>query len=220
MTTEQLPSHYYHCYVPEKSKFWAQAARCHFMALDTNRFQGKMTVTLVGTEEKCYEAAEIMKTWASPGIELAFYRTGLGWEDVTLNRMHEDAASLPDNHYMLYAHAKGSFHPGINQEMWRDGMIKALLGDWPSLLGVLEHGKYDVAGRHYLLPEEFPVEISRPMFAGNYWWVRASHLKSIPKLPALDHETRGLAEIFVTQGNPKVLAMSRTWPNYAGGQAE
>jgi hypothetical protein len=56
---------------------------------------------------------------------------------------------------------------------------------------------------------EWPEQV--PFFAGNFWWARASYLRTLE--PPLE-ESRWQAETWVSLGEPKVYDVLPGWPNY------
>ena len=74
-----------------------------------------------------------------------------GWEQVTLNRLHEDSVHGDPFDAVLYAHSKGISEPNRWNKVWRRSMALALVDDWRNCVTLLEGG-LDAVGCHWMTP--------------------------------------------------------------------
>lgn len=138
-----------------------------------------------------------------------------GYEDVTLNRLHQFCLTTDPDTPVLYAHVKGSFrkmylrdvsthtvYPGDLQELWRQHMTDRLVRAWRARVDDLRN--YDIVGCHWVAPADSP----SPYFAGNFWWARAGYIATLQPLPVLDSTNRWKAERWLASGKPRVKALS------------
>ena len=91
-------------------------------------------------------------------------------------------------------------------------MTDRLLCAWVARLEDLQ--EYDTSGVWWLTPEAMPTHVITPYYAGNFWWARASFITTLPELPVLTEETRGLAEAWLGKGNPRAKWISQEWPTF------
>ena len=114
---------------------------------------------------------------------------------------HEDWA-------VLYFHAKGCTHPegDIFRGNWRDCMMSRLVWNWQQCVAELDAG-YESVGCHWM---EFYQFVPRQrMWAGNFWWAKASFLATLPSIylrPQIKQagigafESRFEAEVWIGNG--------------------
>lgn len=201
--------HYFHCYA---AGAWSGPVRDHFTALGRAGLDDtRTTVGLVGPEADRRMArervTELCAKWALP-VPSDWLEEEDGWEQVTLLRLHEDLHADDDDYAVLYMHTKGAANDLDSSAAWRRSMTRALVGSWEECTGYLERG-YDAVGCHWVKSPEWPEQA--PFFAGNFWWARASYLRTLDK-PL--NETRWQAETWVSLGEPQVHDMLPGWPNY------
>lgn len=200
--------HYYHCFA---AGAWAEPARDHFTALARSGLDDiALTVGLVGADRDRAVArdriTELCAKWALPVP--AWTEAEAGWEQVTLSAIHRDAQGIPGEFAVLYMHTKGAARNLDSSASWRRSMTKALTADWEAHVARLEGG-YDAVGCHWVKAPEWPEQ--EPFFAGNFWWARASYLRTLE--PPLN-ETRWQAETWVSLGKPRIFDALPGWPNY------
>jgi hypothetical protein len=83
--------------------------------------------------------------------------------------------------YVLYFHAKGCTHPEKEEfaTNWRECMMANLVWNWKQCISDLDSG-YESVGCHW---KEFDHFIPpQRMWAGNFWWARASFLATLPSI--------------------------------------
>lgn len=114
--------------------------------------------------------------------------------------------------YVLYFHAKGSTNQRPGFELWRDCMTHHCIKNWRQCVADLDCG-HDAAGCHWMVPPAVP--IGQRIFAGTFFWAKASYLLELPsimerdriKVSGLDSlDSRYEAEVWIGNGPraPKV----------------
>lgn len=201
--------HYYHCYA---AGAWSAPVRDHFTALGRAGLDDMaLTVGLVGPAQDRLTArervTELCAKWALPQPE-AWPEEDEGWEQVTLQRLWQDVQEIPGEYGVLYMHTKGAARNLDSSAAWRRSMTQALVSKWEECTGWLEGG-YDAVGCHWVKAPEWPEQ--EPFFAGNFWWARASYLRTLD--PPLN-ETRWQSETWISLGKPRIHDMLPGWPNY------
>lgn len=136
------------------------------------------------------------------------------WEDSTLRILQGYCKDNPED-FVLYTHTKGAFRdeylvdkatgraaPHSLNDLWRGSMIDRLIRAHSPRMRDLEEN--DICGMYWVEPPE----VTRPYFAGNFWWARADYVARLPELPVLTVMSRHEAEKWVASGNPRVKALS------------
>lgn len=86
-----------------------------------------------------------------------------------------------EDYYVLYFHAKGCTWP-VGDEMrdrWRGCMMRNVVLNWRQCVKDLDSG-YEAVGCHWMTPPKTPP--TQFIFAGNFWWAKASFLKTLPSI--------------------------------------
>lgn len=124
---------------------------------------------------------------------------------------------------VLYFHAKGCTHgPGPvahSRAIWRDCMMRNLVGCWERCVADLERG-FESVGCHWMEPPATPPE--QFIWAGNFWWAKSDFLLSLPSImkrariieSGLGHaDSRYEAEVWIGNGprRPKVRDYHPNW---------
>jgi hypothetical protein len=207
--------HYYHVYA---SGAWSEPVREHFEALGRAGFEGEITVGLVGYDEDRAMARMMisshMRMWGFPALpEKNWIEAREGWEQLTLQKIHNDVQYTPGEFAVLYAHTKGARDNSTWNALWRRSMTSHVVSGWESCAGFLERNGTDAVGCHWLTPEEHhdPPDyvVDSPFFGGNFWVARASYLR---RLPPLESQYRHQAEEWVGLANPMVRDVLPGWP--------
>lgn len=96
-------------------------------------------------------------------------------------RLLEEWLPGHDDWYVLYFHAKGATHPPgeVIRTPWRECGMRHLVQDWRRCVADLDRG-YESAGCHWMQPPLIPD--TQFYFAGNFFWARASFLRTLPSL--------------------------------------
>lgn len=201
--------HYYHCYA---AGAWSGPVRDHFTALGRAGLDDtRTTVGLVGPEADRRMAreriTELCAKWALP-VPSDWPQEEHGWEQVTLLRLYADLHEDDDDYAVLYMHTKGAANNLDSSAAWRRSMTRALVGSWEECVMYLRAG-CDAVGCHWVKSPEWPDQV--PFFAGNFWWARASYLRTLDK-PL--NETRWQPETWVSLGEPRIHDMLPGWPSY------
>lgn len=195
-------SHFYHVFA---GGAWSEPVREHIRALGQSRFEGSMTVGLVGAPADRERAREMITLrlggWGLPAPE-AWAEADDGFEAVTLSALREHAIACEQPEAILYAHTKGAYSHHPANVPWRRSMTRYLVSGWRDCVKLLEDG-YDTAGCHWLTREENhdPPDFLWPYshYAGNFWWAQAGYLR---QLPPLELDTRWQAEEWIGHGTP------------------
>lgn len=117
-----------------------------------------------------------------------------------------------DDWFVLYFHAKGSTKPNPHNDTWRACMMRHCIRDWRTCVTDLANG-CDAVGCHWMEPPATPA--GQRIFAGTFWWAKASYLLTIPpittrpriKVSGIDSiESRYESEVFIGNGarKPKI----------------
>lgn len=115
------------------------------------------------------------------------------YEFPTLDRLREHAAV--NDGAVCYIHSKGVSVPRNNlHDWWRETMMNGVIRNWRECVAALEAGS-DVAGCKFT----HSVHGDLPYFAGNFWWAKCSHIRTLPPF-ARPH--RYEAERWVCGNNP------------------
>lgn len=211
--------HWYHVYAEGA---WAGPITEHINALAESGLGYELDefiVTLVGQkhdrdmarysfERKCEKAGIPAPSWS---------HFTEGFEQTSLLGLQRMVNGTSREQAVLYAHAKGAFHEVAGRNAaWRKGMTEKLVGGWRECVDNL--GEFQTVGCHWITPEEYhdpdhepPRFIYSPFYGGNFWWARASYLRTLPPVPA---DTRYDAETWIGLGNPQACDLSPGWPRY------
>lgn len=145
-------------------------------------------------------------------------------ENRTIQLIEERVKKLEREAYVCYFHVKGaSFPPGDSfRSRWRNRMFRCVVLGWRDCVEALDNGA-DACGCHYLRPENYPGLVEFEYFGGNFFWSKASFLKTLPPIaesPAVKQhgidafESRYESEGWIGRGSrrPKVMDFSPGWP--------
>jgi len=194
--------HYYHVYADGQ---WSEPVDEHLAALGSITEPMTVTVGVVGSEENRTDAIRHIFTRCAR-ID-RFVEADTGWEQVTLQRLREDLAT-GHNDPVVYAHTKGASDWSEINVVWRRSMTRHVVGRWRECLDHLRH--VDAVGCHWLTPEQWPTLVTTPFFGGNFWWARASYLRTLPQLQLND---RWDAEAWIGLGDPTTFDLLPGWPS-------
>ena len=129
---------------------------------------------------------------------------------------------------VLYFHAKGATHPAGHSfsTTWRRCMMKNSVVNWRKCVSDLDSG-YEAVGSHWMEPPATPD--GQYIFAGNFWWAKASFLRTLPpiairdriKLSGLDSaESRYESEVWIGNGPKPPKIKDYHGPNWNPGKIE
>ena len=205
------PVCYYHCWAGDKhhGSAWREPAEEFVTALLEAEFPGKVRVGISGGLAERMSTAPVFARLGSAADICAAEPEG--FEQVTIEAMHQWAKVADPATPVLYAHTKGAFNATSGNARWRRVMTEHVVGGWRECVAAL--ADHEVAGCHWLTPEAYPEHISpgKPMFGGNFWWARAGYLAV---LPPVETANRWGAEGWLGRGNPKALDLLAGWPYY------
>lgn len=214
-----MTTHFYHLWVGDRhhGSNWMLPAKEHFAKLAEHRFDGQVMVVLVGGMSERAQAFREVKNWCPEAQLLG--SADEGYEQVTIEKMHEFAKLADPAHPILYMHAKGSFNDNPYNRSWMRAADDMLLENWKQYSSLLSMRVYDMIGMHWLTPQKFPRQISegKPMLAGNFYWATAGYLARLPPVtgtPERPPVDRYAAEAWHGQGSPNVLDLRPGWPLY------
>ena len=128
-----------------------------------------------------------------------------------------------EDYLVLYFHTKGSIHFEEFNRMWRGCMMKHLVSNWPQCVKDLEAG-YESVGCHWMEPPQVPH--TQYIWAGNFWWAKASFLSTLPsimlreriKKSGLDSlESRYEPEVYLGNGSRPPIVRDYHGPRWNPG---
>jgi hypothetical protein len=200
--------HYYHCYA---AGAWAVPVRDHFTAMGRSGLDGVVTtVGLVGPPRDRDAARQriglLCRNWDLPE-PAAWREADEGWEQLTLQAIHDDVQKSQDEYAVVYAHTKGAADGSDTNMAWRRSMTRKVIYEWEECLALL--ARHDAVGCHWVDNQHYPSD--PPFFGGNFWWATSSYLR---RLPAPASEDRWQAETWMSQANPAVYDLKPGWPEY------
>ena len=214
---DRRPVHWYHVWTGDRhhGSAWRLAAEEHFGALVNAGFEGGVYVGIVGGLAERAEAASWLRGWWPESKIMV--QADEGFEQVTIDVMHDWCKWAAEDVPVYYAHTKGALHAGGMNRDWRMAMDELLVGGWRECVKSLH--TYDAVGCHWLTHEKYPEHINprKPMFGGNFWWANAGYLAKLdPVEGGFDRPpiNRWGAEGWLGQGFPKVLDLKPGWPVY------
>lgn len=88
-----------------------------------------------------------------------------------------------EDYLVLYFHTKGSIHAEEYNRRWRRCMMKHLVSNWYQCVKDLE-AVYESVGCHWMEPPQTPD--GQCIWAGTFWWAKASFLKTLPSIMERD----------------------------------
>lgn len=171
--------HYYHIYADGS---WLPPLAEHIEALkkyDLLKNLEEIKIGIVGEEQE----RNFIKEWlTNKNVNYnVVAEDGIGWEQVTLNKLYEDSTKLDG--YVLYAHTKGSANrSNPENSLWRKTMCYYNVVKWKDCIDSLKDN--DACGIFWIntngLEDHPEHKNSKWFFAGNYWWTSMSHIKTLP----------------------------------------
>jgi hypothetical protein len=203
-------AHFYHLWADGD---WVVPAREHFAALAGSGFSGRVHLGLVGqADARRHAAVRVRELW--PGELSVCAEAGTGFEQVTLSRVRAFARSGRAE-AVLYAHAKGAYHPEPVNDQWRRDMTARVVTGWRDCVALL--GGYDAVGAHWLRPgtsspDGTVTTDGPPFFAGNFWWATTAYLSGLAEPGTA---SRYEAEGWIGTDRPHVHDLAPGWPVYS-----
>jgi hypothetical protein len=198
-------AHYYHCF---NSPVISHIINEHLDYLDHSGLAKELGVMHMGLVGGHSSDGYILDIAGRIKIDVVA-EADEGWEQVTLDVLHDDACADKFD-AALYLHSKGASDPSQWNDAWRRSMTISVVGHWRECIEKMEAG-WDVVGCHWLTPQQFPQLVATPFYGGNAWWSTAEYLRTLPK-PLRD--TRHDAEAWLGQNNPKAYDLRPGWPGF------
>jgi hypothetical protein len=181
-------THFYHVFADGD---WQTASQEHLQALIDSELIDNlddMFLGIVGSEPNRDTVKREL-----PGIVIAEAETG--WEQVTLNAVHEFAQT--DTGAIFYAHTKNAWARSNVAAAWRTSMTHDTVTRWKECVYALR--AVETCGPHMMrssLPEHREHEF---FFGGNFWWARSNYVATLPPVKT---EHRYQAEGWIGLNNP------------------
>lgn len=190
-------AHFYHVWADGD---WEPPSREHVDALGQAAFPDSLYIGITGTPEN----RDAVRDWfhSRLGEITIVAEADSGFEQVTLEALHAWAKEQDFGVPVLYAHTKGSYHPDVQQELWRQNMTHHLVANWRDRVAELESGAFDVVGCHWWVRGYR--DVPSPVFAGNFWWATCGYITG---LPAVGQDERHDAEFWIGLNNPRMKAL-------------
>jgi len=174
----------------------------------------EMLVGLNGGEESKLLAQALMP----PKAKVIYHGLQCHNECRTI-RMIEEWLPGHEDWYVLYHHTKGATRPDLRNTHWRECMQRQCVLQWRKCVADLESG-YDAVGCHWFTPPFTPP--GQYIFAGTFFWAKASYLKTLPSIMARDRikvsgidsiESRYESEVWLGNGpvKPRVKDYHPHW---------
>lgn len=183
------------------------AAVQHVQAMQASAANFDCKIGLIGPIEAQQDCARWLCTaWPEAQVVVTAEE---GFEQVTINAMHEWCKQADPATPVLYCHTKGAWNASSFNEAWRQSMTSYCVNQWQRCVSALD--EVDMTGLHYLTPEKYPGTILTPIFGGNFWWARAGYLA---KLPPVDVSMRHGAEAWIGEGNPRATVVCPNWDQW------
>jgi hypothetical protein len=199
--------HYYHVYADGA---WKEPAQEHMRALNSLPPM-RMTVGIVGSSKNrscVHNYLRHLSYLCDVDNVVDYVEAETGFEQVTLERLHDDLGRDPYRGPVLYAHTKGASDPTDFNADWRRSMTR-IIAQGRTPLDLLRH--VDAVGCHWLRPEDWshvPEFGYTPFFGGNFWWAQADYLRTLSAIGRGRYE----AERWIGEGNPAVADLLPGWP--------
>lgn len=145
-------------------------------------------------------------------------------ENRTIQLIENLVKKLDVEAYICYFHTKGASFPANDplRTRWRQRMQYHVVTEWRKCVKALDSG-VEACGCHYLTPEQYAGLVGHPYFAGNFWFSRASYLKTlspISEAPAVRQQgidavgARYESESWIGHGprRPRIVDFHPGWP--------
>lgn len=166
--------HFFHCYADGN---WLTPFSDHLSAMKSHGLIDVLDEFFIGIVGKKHNRKEVLKFIEDYNINFKVCaEEDFGWEQVTLDQLLN--FSKNNNGKVLYAHTKGAYRGGFDQDSWRSNMIRICVENWQKCVSMLD--ECDAVGCQIK-------ELPSPHFLGNFWW---SHLSIIRKLTRCNNDSR------------------------------
>lgn len=172
-----------------------------------------INVVVLGPFAQAEEFFQYVLRWY-PKYRLLYFSENLGeWEWPSLMSIQADCHSNTDEYSVWYCHTKGSSNcrPDVpdyvqkNVRNWRSVMCHEFM-NVDKAQAILDAG-VGATGPLYAANTLAPSGISH--FCGNFWWARASHIRTLPVITPELRANRNHAEAWIGTGAENLGGMSR-----------
>ena len=125
-------------------------------------------------------------------------------ENFTINMLRTEVLlNMTDDYKVFYIHTKGVTRQKKSIYLWRIYMEYFNITMWLHCVDALFHA--DAVGVNRRIYQK-----TRVHFSGNFWWARASYLKTLPQLSVEGYGrevNRWDGEFWIGDGNPNVVTL-------------
>lgn len=137
----------------------------------------RFIVGVNGGKESLAVAASVMPRNAY----MAFHGLECRNENLTILEIEKFLKEVEGEFNVLYFHSKGATRPSGEEQSrrWRNCMMRNLITNWRTCVSDLDSG-FEAVGCHWMQPPATPE--GQAIFAGNFWWAKASYLRTLPSI--------------------------------------
>jgi len=182
---------------------------------------------IVGINGTAIESGPLVEQCVPKKAHVTYHGLSSRSENLTLVQLERWLPYHAD-WYVLYFHAKGATHDtesdyGKFSARWRNCMMLHCVTRWQECVQLLDEG-YEAVGCHWLTG--MGSDKSQHLFAGNFWWAKASFLLTLPsifkreriKMSGIESlESRYEAEVFLGNG-PRLPKVKDLEPGHGLGE--
>lgn len=203
--------HFYHVYADGD---WKGMTKDHLRVLKQYGLMENLSsfnVGIVGSEDNIKTVIEMLD---SEEVKYSVASTSpTGWEQVTLDPLWYMAKEDPSAYY-LYCHTKGAAHFAVVNDVWRKGMTRHLVVEWPKCVEKLNEG-YSTVGCHFV---QISALAEYPYWGGNFWWATGGHINALDKC-LTDHRHWAEAWLGTIHDKPEFKPYE-IWPERIGAKCD
>lgn len=171
-----------------------------------------------GEESEDYAALLI-----PPKARIVYHGLDSRAENLTIVEIEKWLKANPGEAFICYTHCKGATHdPNAGYadlaNRWRRCGMRYCVENWQVCVSDLNSG-YEAVGPHWMA--KIGPDNSQSIFAGNFWWARASFLRTLPSIYERERikvsgianvESRYEAEVWI--GNGPRLPNAKDYANH------
>lgn len=166
---------------------------------------------IVGINDEGFEGEALARILFPSKAKFVFHGLKSRCECRTILLLENWVKQHPGEYLIFYAHSKGVSHPvgsqpALFRERWRNCMSHHCVLNWRQCVHDLESG-FESVGAHWMEPPATPP--GQFIWAGNFFWSRASFLSTLPSIMLRDRikvsgidalESRYEAEVWLGNG--------------------
>jgi hypothetical protein len=169
---------YYHFYIPNEPSHWELLLYEQLDCIEGSllHHQCDVEICVSSNQENYKKLQKIIKSY--PFLKSTWFDTNVEenknhYEGTTLLKLYDECDKY-DN--IGYIHGKGITNLTKYTNKWRKTLEYAILEKYQDNFNALQNG-YDVSGIFWLK--------GNLHFSGNFWWVKSSYIKTLPR-PVID----------------------------------